>query len=104
QPLTLVVLRGLLLPIFGEKVNYVNAPVLAKERGIEVTESSTAGAGDFTSLITLTVEGTAGKHSISGTLAGRKEPRIVEIDGYRGEINPLGNLIVFLNRDVPGVV
>jgi D-3-phosphoglycerate dehydrogenase len=104
QPLTLVLLRGLLLPVFGDKVNYVNAPVMAKERNIEVTESTTAQAGDFTNLVTVTVEGPGGKHVISGSLMGKADPRLVEIDGHRLDFQPAGNFILFVNRDVPGIV
>ncbi len=104
QPLSLVVLKGLLQPAFGDSVNLVNAPVLAKERGIEVEETSSAATPDFTSLISLEVESEKGRHSLAGTVAGRTDPRVVEIDGYRVDIQPSGNLILFFNRDVPGIV
>jgi D-3-phosphoglycerate dehydrogenase / 2-oxoglutarate reductase len=104
NPLTLVILKELLSPIFEETVNYVNAPVLAKERGIEVTESTRAESEDFTSLISLEIVTEHGKHSIAGTLHSHKDPRIVEIDGYRVDIAPAGNLLIFFNQDVPGMV
>ena len=104
NPLTLVVLKGLLMPSLGDMVNLVNAPFLAKERGITVSESQVSESSDYTNLIRLTVEGEAGKHSLIGTVMGKRDTRIVEIDGYRMDINPSGNLILFFNRDTPGIV
>jgi D-3-phosphoglycerate dehydrogenase len=77
---------------------------MAKERGITVTESTVSESSDFTNLLRLTVEGEAGKHTLAGTVVGKSDPRIVEIDGYRMDILPQGNLILFFNRDTPGIM
>ncbi len=103
-PLTVAVLKGLLTPILEDVVNFVNAPVIAKERGIEVKEVKSSDAGDFTSLIRVRIE--AGKHShhLAGTLYHRKDPRVVEIDNFQVEVLPEGHMMLILNVDKPGVI
>jgi D-3-phosphoglycerate dehydrogenase len=104
RPLTASFLEGLLRPILKEMVNIVNAPLMAKERGIKVTESTTTETGDFTSLITVTLKTDQATRVISGTLFARKHPRIVRVEGYELELVPDGNLLVFANDDQPGVI
>jgi D-3-phosphoglycerate dehydrogenase len=100
--LTPVLLKELLSPAFPDSVNLVNAPVLAKERGIAITEV-TGGEGFFTTSIVLQVESTKGKHSIEAALSG-DEARIVGIDGFRVDIRTAGTLLLFFNQDKPGMV
>ncbi|MFM7842166.1 MAG: NAD(P)-dependent oxidoreductase, partial [Nitrospira sp.] len=71
-PLTIAVLKGLLTPILEDAVNFVNAPVIAKERGIEVKEVKSGDAGDFTSVIRVRVEAGKKIHRLAGTLHNRK--------------------------------
>src|SRR4029077_14951471 len=85
-PLTIAALKGLLTPILEETVNYVNAPVIARERGIEVKEVKSSDAGDFTSLISLQVEADKKTTRIAGALYSRRDPRIVQLDNFRVEI------------------
>ena len=103
-PLTIAVLKGLLGPILEDVINFVNAPVVAKERGIEVKEVKSSDAGDFTSLIRIKVE--AGQHSyiLAGTLFHRKEPRIVEINQFQVEVISEGHMVLIDNLDQPGVI
>jgi D-3-phosphoglycerate dehydrogenase len=103
-PLTIAVLRGLLTPILEDPVNYVNAPVVAKERGIEVKEVKSSDAGDFTSVIRVRVEAGKKSHQVAGTLYNRKDPRIIEIDRFKVEVVPEGHLLLILNEDRPGVI
>jgi D-3-phosphoglycerate dehydrogenase len=103
-PLTIAVLKGLLTPILEDAVNYVNAPVIAKERGIEVKEVKSSDAGDFTSVIRIHVEGSKKAHRMAGTLYSRKDPRIIEIDKFQVEVVPEGHMILILNVDRPGVI
>jgi D-3-phosphoglycerate dehydrogenase len=103
-PLTIAVLKGLLTPILEDAVNYVNAPVIAKERGIEVKEVKSGDAGDFTSVIRLHVKGSKNAHRMAGTLYSRKDPRIIEIDKFQVEVVPEGHMILILNVDRPGVI
>ena len=103
-PLTVAVLKGLLMPILQDEVNFVNAPVLARERGIEVKEIKTQDAGDFTSVIRVRVEAGRTAHRVAGTLHNRKEPRVIEIENFQVEILPEGSMMLILNEDKPGVI
>ncbi|MBM4122831.1 MAG: phosphoglycerate dehydrogenase [Nitrospira sp.] len=103
-PLTIAVLKGLLTPILEDAVNYVNAPVIAKERGIEVKEVKSSDAGDFTSVIRVRVEAGKKTHRLAGTLYHRKEPRVIEIDNFQVEVVPEGHMLLILNVDRPGVI
>jgi D-3-phosphoglycerate dehydrogenase / 2-oxoglutarate reductase len=103
-PLTIAALKGLLTPILEETVNYVNAPVIARERGIEVKEVKSSDAGDFTSLISLQVEAGKKTSRIAGALYSRRDPRIVQLDSFRVEIVPDGHMLFILNNDQPGVI
>ena len=103
-PLTIAVLRGLLAPILEDPVNYVNAPIVAKERGIEVKEVKSSDAGDFTSVIRVKVEAGKKSHQVAGTLYNRKDPRVIEIDRFKVEVVPEGHLLLILNEDRPGVI
>lgn len=103
-PLTIAALKGLLTPILQDTVNYVNAPAIAQERGIEVDESKNRDAGDYISLITMTVETSAGTNKAKGALFSRRDPRIIELNGYPLEVVPEGYMLVLSNVDKPGVV
>jgi D-3-phosphoglycerate dehydrogenase len=103
-PLTIAVLKGLLTPILENAVNFVNAPVIAKERGIEVKEVKSSDAGDFTSVIRVRIEAGKKAHRLAGTLFHRKDPRIIEIDNFQVEVTPEGHMILILNVDRPGVI
>ena len=104
QPLTVAFLRGLLAVILEENVTDVNAPYLARQRGLRVVESKTPASEDFASLVSAELETDAGVSRVSGTLFHRREPRIVQVDGYRMEAHPAGWMVVFTNEDVPGVI
>ena len=103
-PLTAAALAGLLRFYMEESVNEVNAPFIAKERGIEYRESKMSEAADFTSLITLRARGEEGEHLVAGTLFGKKEPRLVKINEYRVETVPEGTILLVDTWDKPGVI
>lgn len=103
-PLTIAVLKGLLTPILEDAVNFVNAPMVAKERGIEVKEVKSSDAGDFTSVIRVRVEAGRKSHHLAGTLYNRKDSRIIEIDNFQVEVVPEGHMMLILNVDRPGVI
>ena len=103
-PLTIAVLKGLLGPILEDVINFVNAPVVAKERGIEVKEVKSSDAGDFTSLIRIKVDAGQQSYSLAGTLFHRKEPRIVEINQFQVEVVSEGHMVLIDNVDQPGVI
>jgi D-3-phosphoglycerate dehydrogenase len=98
------VLKGLLDPILEEKVNYVNAPILAKERGIKVTESKSRESEDYTTLLTVQVQSENTRNTVAGTLFGKNEPRIVRINEFVTEAIPEGNILFVHNQDKRGVI
>ncbi len=104
KPVTISILKGLLTPFVGETVNFVNAPIMAKERGINVTESVSAKAEDFASLIAITAGSKMEQNMIAGTLFGRKELRIVKLNDFFIEAIPEGYVLLINNYDKPGVI
>ena len=104
KPVTVAFLKGLLAPALQEDVNYVNAPIRAKERGIKVTESTTSETEDFLNLIKVRVKYTGGEMTVAGTIFGKKEPRIVQIDDFRLDAVPEGHMLYIMNEDRPGVI
>ncbi|MCL6612996.1 MAG: phosphoglycerate dehydrogenase, partial [Peptococcaceae bacterium] len=82
-PITTAVVKGLLDPILQESVNFVNASLLARSRGIQVQQSVDGQEEGYSSLITVKVHTDREERSISGTLFGAGDPRIVMVDGYR---------------------
>jgi len=104
KPITTSILKGLLTPFVGETVNFVNAPIMAKERGIRVIESVSESAEDFASLIGLTVRSKMEQNYIAGTLFGRKELRIVKLNDFFIEALPEGYILLVSNYDRPGVI
>ncbi len=85
-------------------VNTVNAPQLAEERGVEVTESKSHHTEDFTDLVRVTVGDGDRSLTVDGTLFADEDPRIVRIDGYRVDAIPHGHMLVVRNADRPGVI
>ncbi len=83
--------------------NYLNAPSLAEDRGMRVTESRPAEVCEFTDLLTITVSSGADSMSLSGTFFGTR-PRLVKIQEHNIDACPAGHLLVFENTDSPGVV
>ncbi|WP_435334398.1 phosphoglycerate dehydrogenase [Haloarchaeobius sp. TZWWS8] len=96
-------LKGVFEPLEWQ-VNAVNAPRIAEERGVSVTESKTRSAEDFQSLITVKVADGDDEVSVCGTLFAGDDPRIVRIDGYRVDAIPHGRMVVARNADAPGVI
>jgi D-3-phosphoglycerate dehydrogenase len=104
EPLTTAALKGLLTPMVGPEVNYINAPYLAGERGIRVIETKSPRTEGYASLIRLTVSGSDGEHFVCGALFGEEDFRIVRVDGYNVEAVPRGHILVLHNEDRPGMV
>jgi D-3-phosphoglycerate dehydrogenase len=103
SPITQAVLTGLLSPVI-ERVNIVNARLVADERGIKVTESLSRKARDFASLVNVRAVTAAGDSQVAGALMGRSDARIVRINGFSLEAIPKGHMLFILNNDVPGVL
>jgi len=103
-PVSSAILVGVLKAHMDEQVNDVNAPFIAKERGMTFRESKRTEAADFTSLITLTAKAGGKTHQVAGTLFGKKEPRLVLVNEYVVEAIPEGNIVLVDSLDKPGVI
>ena len=103
-PLTAAVLKGVLGTFLAEPVNEVSGPLLARERGLRVTEVRTRETPDFASLVTVTLRCRTASTELAGTIVGKREPRIVRVDGFELESAAEGNIVVVHNDDAPGVV
>jgi D-3-phosphoglycerate dehydrogenase len=97
-------LVGLLELILDQPINVVNAAILARERGLEVSERRREHSEDFSSLITTRVHTAAGPLVLGGTLFGRSEPRITHLDGYRIDLVPAPHMLFVWNVDRPGMI
>ncbi|MBZ0290068.1 MAG: ACT domain-containing protein, partial [Anaerolineae bacterium] len=105
KPLTVALLRGILTQEMGDKVNYINAPVLAAERGIQVTQAKGLKTGEYTNLVSCQVTLEDGEEIImAGTLLDRQEPHIVQVNQYRMNFVPEGYLLIMGSFDQPGVI
>lgn len=105
KPLTVAILKGLLQPVLGDKVNYINAPILAAERGLQVTQTKGLKTGDYANLVSCQVTLEDDEDIImAGTLLDRKEPHIVQINQYRMNFVPEGCLLILGSYDQPGVI
>ncbi len=104
EPITAAALKGLLSGFLDQDFNYVNAPFIARERGIGVTESRSRETTDYVNTLTLSVRTAGGTHEVAGAVIGNRGLRLVRIDGYRVEAVPEGYFLMLHNRDVPGVV
>jgi D-3-phosphoglycerate dehydrogenase len=95
---------GLLERAMDQGVNIINAELLLRERGIELSESRSTEMGAFSSSITVEVSG-SGKHvKAAGTVFGTNMPRLILIDEFRMEAYLDGILLFFVHRDVPGII
>lgn len=104
RPIAAGLLKGLLERSISESVNYINAPVLAEENGIAVSQTKGMGAVDYPNLISCRVYWQGGERLLAGVLFGSGEPRIVQVDNYQLEAKPVGDVLVLQNKDVPGVI
>ena len=103
KPIVAAVLAGF-LRVQSDAVNMVNAPFLAKERGLEVREVKTEKAGDYQTLVRVSVKTDAGERSVAGTLFGHAPPRLVELFGIKVEAELAGNMMYIVNEDAPGFI
>ena len=103
NPLTAVVLEGLLSPLMSS-INMVNAPVVAKKRNIRITEVKHDREGDYHTLIKLTVDTERGSRSVSGTLFANQKPRIVEVNEVMLEAELASDMLYVVNDDKPGFI
>ena len=103
-PITTHLLVGFLAPRFDVPVNVVNAPVLAKDRQIEVVTTLSETSREFTNLMEVTVQTDQVARRGCGTVLDDRYPRITSLDGYRMELKPEGHVAILFNKDCPGVI
>jgi D-3-phosphoglycerate dehydrogenase len=104
SPATTAVLKGLMTPMIKDDVNFVNAQILAKERGIRVTETKIAESEEYLNLITVKAISEKDENVVAGTIFGRKNPRVVNINNFRLELEPVDRFILIHNHDKPGAI
>ena len=105
KPMTVGILKGLLSPILGDKVSFVNAPMLATERGWQITQAKGIKISEYRNVITCQITLDDGEEiSIAGALLDRQQPYIVQINDYRIHFEPRGHLLIMGSYDRPGVI
>jgi D-3-phosphoglycerate dehydrogenase len=103
KPIVAAVLAGL-MRVYSDTVNMVNAPHLAKERGLDVREVRHDRDGDYNTLLRVTVTTDDGVRSVAGTIFGKSEPRLVEIHGIKVEADLNDDMLFVVNADAPGFI
>ena len=98
------VLAGVLSNVGVTHANFVNAPALAADHGITVSQGWGMGLRDYPNLISCRVSWEGGQRVISGVIFGGSEPRIVQVSGYQLDAKPEGIVLLMLNDDMPGVI
>jgi len=103
KPITHAILAGLLSPVI-ERINMVNSAVVAEQRGIKVSESLLRRARDFASMIRVKAVTSERESEVAGALFGKRDARIVRINGFNLEAIPKGHMLFLFNQDQPGVL
>lgn len=104
QPVVVAALKGLLSQALRERVNYVNASIEAKERGIRVVETRDASVRDYSGSLHLEAKGSLGEHSVTGVLLGDGEIRITNVDNFPINVPPNQYMLFTRHRDMPGII
>lgn len=104
QPVVVAALKGLLSHALQERVNYVNASIEAKERGIRVIETRDAAVIDYAGSLHLSATGSQGNHSVTGAILGDNEIRITDVDEFPINVPPSRYMLFTLHRDMPGII
>jgi D-3-phosphoglycerate dehydrogenase / 2-oxoglutarate reductase len=104
QPVVVAALKGLLSHALQERVNYVNASIEAKERGIRVIETRDAQVRDYAGSLHLSARGSLGEHSVTGSILGDDEIRITNVDDFPINVPPSRHMLFTLHRDMPGII
>ena len=100
--LTLAVVKGVLRGVVHEPVSFVNAPIIARERGIAISEMRSSVSSDYVNLISVTAETDQGEVSVAGTLVGkRNDQRVMHVNGYDIEMAPADQHAVLRVRGPP---
>ena len=104
KPILSSAVSGVLRPHMAEGLTIVNALTMAKERKIEILESTSSASIGFANLIALRLKTSEEDFSVAGTLLGGTHQRLVDLDGVEIDTIPKGNLLMVRNDDTPGTV
>jgi D-3-phosphoglycerate dehydrogenase len=104
RALTLAILKGILGRTVNEPVSFVNAPTLAKERGVVVSEMRSTVSPDYVSLVSVRAETDQGSVEIAGTILARDHQRVIRVNGFDIEVAPAPHMVFFTYRDRPGII
>ena len=105
QPLVIAALKGLLTSALGDRINYVNASLEAKGRGIRVLEVKDDTSKDFAGgSLQLTTRGDQGGHSVTGAVFANGDLRITTIDEFPVNVSPSRHMLLTRHRDMPGII
>ncbi|XWK86992.1 MAG: phosphoglycerate dehydrogenase [Phormidium sp.] len=104
KPIVIAALKGLLYQALRERVNYVNASIEAKERGIRVIETRDNAVRDYAGSLHLEAKGSLGEHSVTGALLGDGEIHITDINDFPINVPPTHHMLFTLHRDMPGII
>jgi len=104
RSLTNSLLKGILRPAMADAVNYVNAPAIARERGMEVITKAAENAGGYVNRIVVTVFGKDFTHKVAGTVFENGEAHMVQIDDYKLDFQPKGQKLYIPHKDQPKVL
>jgi D-3-phosphoglycerate dehydrogenase len=104
KPILSAAVNGVLRPTLAEGVTLVNALAIAKDRGVEILESTSSASVAFANLIALRLKTSEEDLSVAGTVFGRNHLRLVDVDGVEVDTIPQGNILLVKNEDTPGVV
>jgi len=105
EMITIAFIKGLLQPVVEDKVNYINARLLAEQRGIGIEQRKLKehynGYLDF---VEIKIKNKKGEFLMGGNLSSKREGRLVQIEGYEVDVNPSKYMLFIQNMDVPGVI
>lgn len=104
EGISAAVLKGLFEKMLFEPVNYVNSPIIARERGMEIELRQHTEDEDYSHVLTVMAKTGAAQKILSGTVFGNEDVRLVSIDGFRIDLVPSGNLLFYSNIDRPGML
>lgn len=104
RPITVALLKGVLEQSGVKDVNYINAPLIAHERGIALSQTQGLLPADYPNLIACRVLGEGWERVIAGTVFGGVELRIIQIGRFHTELKPAGIVLIIRSVDLPGVI
>ena len=94
---------GALKNILGDSINYVNAKFVCKEKGIELGFEVLPNSG-YNNKISVKISTANSSFSVSGTVFEENNQRIVSLNGFKTDFKPKGKMVIFKNKDIPGVI